>query len=66
MNALFEKIKKHYGGVVSAHCIKFESGDSSFCVTNGRVYQTVDDRFCGTGKAAKTLAAVVKFVELRA
>lgn len=64
MKNVIEAVSAHYNAIITeCGAVKFSKYDSEFCITDGRIYAMVDDRFCSSGKVVKSLAQVEAFVE---
>lgn len=69
---MINQVLEHFKGVQTApdtvefsHCsADFELTD--FVLTDGTIYQSIDGQLSAGGKKVRTLAAVIKFVALRA
>jgi len=61
-----EILQQFTNAKVSNDKVTFSCGDSDFVLTDGTLYQTVDGALLPGCKKVRTIAAVRKFVALRA
>lgn len=68
MSALIQEVAAKYNGKVNAaDSVKFQVNGDNFCLTGGTLYAVTDEgQFLPGFKKVSSLAAVEKFINLRA
>lgn len=68
MSALIQEVTAKYNGKASAtDSVKFQVNGDNFCLTDGTLYAVTDEgQFLPGFKKVRNLAAVEKFINLRA